>query len=335
MSSTAGMHQFSTYNRQAPDSIHHAGQLLDFSSQVSSNMCFSTPSDIDFSTLEFLLDNNNENSAGCANPSKMECLLDINNNVENSAEYANSSRGSLFDDNDNISKNNNNGENGAATDMAIFRTRHGECTCHVGVAELLASMCACGDSNRRLSLDAQLSKLKRCIVLSEMSMGCAHNSEDTEPIHIMAVTMLISYIIDDFKVLASESPLRKSSAAAAEITAPGNMEMGSNSMFGMVETSANTSMGEPLEPRLSWGQLELEDDDETDIRQRLYLLSFRKLERLMSQLTLYLRDLHNERASLPDPSRRLAFVIACDYMRVWLEKKAEDVKKLFSVSATN
>jgi hypothetical protein len=77
--------------------------------------------------------------------------------------------------------------------------------------------------------------------------------------------------------------------------------------------------------------LELEDDDEMDLRQRLYLLSFRKLERLLSQLTLYLRDLHNAWASLPDPSRHIAFVTACDYTRMWLEKKAVDVKRLFSV----
>jgi hypothetical protein len=93
------------------------------------------------------------------------------------------------------------------------------------------------------------------------------------------------------------------------------------------------SLGGLMEPRLSWGVLELEEDDEMDLRQRLYLLSFRKLERLLSQLTLYLRDLHNAWAGLPDPSRHTAFVIACDYTRLWLEKKACDVKRLFSVPA--
>ena len=85
-----------------------------------------------------------------------------------------------------------------------------------------------------------------------------------------------------------------------------------------------------MEPRLSLGVLELEEDDEMDLRQRLYQLSFRKLERLLSQLTVYLRDLHTELSSLPDPSRHMAFVIACDYTRLWLERKAGDVKRLFS-----
>lgn len=91
------------------------------------------------------------------------------------------------------------------------------------------------------------------------------------------------------------------------------------------------SLGGLWEPRLSWGVLQLEEDDEMDLRQRLYMLSFRKLERLLSQLTLYLRDLHNAGASLQDPSRHMAFVIACDYTRLWLEKKAGEVKRLFSV----
>lgn len=83
-----------------------------------------------------------------------------------------------------------------------------------------------------------------------------------------------------------------------------------------------------MEPRLSWGVLELEEDDEMDLRQRLYQLSFRKLERLLSQLTMHLRDLHSVSVNLPDPSQHMSFVIACDYTRLWLERKAGDVKRL-------
>ncbi len=215
----------------------------------------------------------------------------------------------------------------------------GECTCHAGVTELLASMRGGGSSyDQRLSLDAQLAKLKQCIVSSETSMGCAHGREDSEPIHIMAVAMLIGYVIDDFKMLASESSLPRSSsssssAAAAEMVTLGNAERGSKSNSSRVATPSSTdmSLGGLMEPRLSWGVLELEEDDEMDLRQRLYLLTFRKLERLLSQLTLYLQDLHSVWDSLPDPSRHMAFVIACDHTRLWLEKKAGGVKRLFSV----
>jgi Fungal Zn(2)-Cys(6) binuclear cluster domain len=286
------------------DSMHRPAQLLDFSSLVTDSTSSTAMAPGHFSTT--------------------------------GAEYANPKPwvlGSLFGAN----------HNSDATDMGTCWALNGEgeCTCHAGVTELLASMRRGGSSNdQRLSLDTQLAELKQCIVSSETSMGCAHGREDSEPIHIMAVAMLIGYVIDDFKMLASESSPRRSSslssaAAAAEMATLGNAERGSKSMFGRVATpsSTNMSLGGLMEPRLSWGVLELEEDDEMDLRQRLYLLSFRKLERLLSQLTLYLRDLHNAWAGLPDPSRHTAFVIACDYTRLWLEKKAGDVKRLFSVPA--
>ena len=242
---------------------------------------------------------------------------------------------------------NNNSDGFAVTDIETFWARqmstvglptappsppYGECNCHAGVRELLVSMRGSG-SDQRLSVDVQLAKLKRCIVSSETSMGCSHGREDAEPIHIMAVATLIGYVVDQFETLASEFPLRGSSVAASgETAALGDAERSGKSMSAMVAAGANMSIGGLLEPRLSWGVLELEDDDEMDLRQRLYLLSFRKLERLLSQLTLYLRNLRDARAGLPDPSRYMAFVMACDYTRLWLEKKAEDVKRLFLVS---
>ena len=261
--------------------------------------------------------------------------------------------------------------NSDSTDMKGYwaLNEEGDCSCHAGVTELLGSMRPGGGRNDHgLSLDAQLAKLKQCITASETSMGCAHSRDDSEPIHILAVAMLIGYVIDDFKTLATESntPRRSRSSSlslssAAELASLGNAELASlsnsemsrgpmtngvtsgsatpmprGSMSGLASgvatpTSNNkmtnlASLDALLEPRLSWGVLELEEDDEMDLRQRLYLLSFRKLERLLSQLTLYVQDLHNADRSRPTP-----FVIACGYTRLWLKKKADDVKRLFSV----
>jgi len=247
--------------------------------------------------------------------------------LTNPNPWALGSLGSLFGAN----------HNSDIADMGNFWARNsdGECSCHVGVTELLASMRRGGGGstpgNLRMSLDAQLAKLKQCIVSSETSMECAHIREDSEPIHIMAVAMLIGYVIDDFKRLASESSLSMA-PSMGDLAAFGKNEKGGKPMPNGATSASATSLSlGMLEPRLSWGVLELEDDDEMDLRQRLYQLSFRKLERLLSQLTLYLRDLHNARANLPDPSRHMAFVIACDYTRLWLEKKAGDVKRLFSI----
>lgn len=204
-----------------------------------------------------------------------------------------------------------------------------------------------GGDDRKLPIDAQLAKLKRCIASSESSMACTHGRDEGEPIHIMAVATLIGYVIDEFEMLACDlvSPaLRKMSPSAGEMAATlgvatgaervggSSLSSGSDESMSMVGAGSNMSLANFMEPRLSWGMLELEDDDEVDLRQRLYLLSFRKLERLLSQLTQYLRNLHDARACLSDPSRHMAFVMACDYTRLWLEKKAEDVKRLLSAS---
>ncbi|KAJ0122151.1 hypothetical protein J7T55_002663 [Diaporthe amygdali] len=261
------------------------------------------------------------------------------------AEYANPwAMGTLFSGNTNTNTNSSS-DGGPAAEMAAYLATPpsppslGEytCNCHAGVTELLTSMRGGGD-DRRLPIDAQLAKLKRCIVSSETSMACVHGRDDAEPIHIMAVATLIGYVIDEFEMLANDSmsPLRKS--VANEMANMGNMERGSSMSSGSEESMSMAAVGTGMslanfmEPRLSWGMLELEDDDEVDLRQRLYLLSFRKLERLLSQLTLYLRNLHDARVGLADPSRHMAFVMACDYTRLWLEKKAEDVKRLLSFS---
>ncbi|KAI4246731.1 MAG: hypothetical protein L6R40_001760 [Gallowayella cf. fulva] len=279
------------------DSRYHAGPVLDFSSLVTDSTSSAAMAPEHFSMT----------GAEHANlkPSVLWSLFSANHNSD-------------------------------ATDMGTYGALNGEgeCTCHAGVTELLASMRRRGNSNdQRLSLDAQLAKLKQCIVSSETSMGCAHGREDSEPIHIMAIALLIGYVIDDFKVLASEP----SPAPAAEMTTLGNAERGSHSMSSRAATpsSTNMSLGGLIEPRLSWGVLELEEEDEMELRQRLYLLSFRKLERLLSQLTQYLQDLHNAWAGLPDPSQHTAFMIACDYTRLWLEKKAGNVRRLFSVHASD
>ena len=233
--------------------------------------------------------------------------------------------------------------NSDATDMDVCWALDddSECNCHEGVTELLTLMRRCGSNrDQQLSFDTKLAKLKRCIVSSETSMACIHGHEDSEPIHIMTIAILISYVINDFRMLASESsprglPSSLSSASGADLTTLGNTERGKKPTSSSIATpgSSNMSLDGLMEPRMSFGVLELEEDDEKEIRQRLYQLSFRKLERLLSQLTLYLRDLNNGGAGLPDASRHTAFVVACDYTRLWLEKKAVDVKRLFSVPA--
>lgn len=214
----------------------------------------------------------------------------------------------------------------------------GECNCYEGITETLVSI-ICGDEDhRQLSLDAQLARLKRCMVACETSMGCTHSREDTEPVHVMTIATLIGYVIDEFEMLARENSQRAS--LAGEMAAIGHNERESNDSSGSDEftsaksvvTGVSTSLQSLLEPRLSWGVLELEDDDELDLRRRLYLLSFRKVKKLLQQLTLCLRNLHGTQAGTYCQSRHMAFSMSCDYTLLCLEKKAKDVGRLLSTA---
>lgn len=212
----------------------------------------------------------------------------------------------------------------------------GECNCYEGITEILVSI-ICGDEDhRQLSLDAQLARLKRCMVACESSMGCTHSREDAEPVHVMTISTLIGYVIDEFELLARENSQR--ALLAREMTIFGHTEGESNDFSGSDEftsgksvvTGASTSFRSFLEPRLSWGVLELEDDDELDLRRRLYLLSFRKVKKLLQQLTLCLRELHDTRVGPYCQSRHMAFSMSCEHTLLCLEKRAKVVGRLLS-----
>ncbi|KAL4972988.1 hypothetical protein BDW66DRAFT_154259 [Aspergillus desertorum] len=199
----------------------------------------------------------------------------------------------------------------------------GECTCHTGTTGLLARMrSGAGDDDHHGRL---------------ASIRCPHIGEDAEPIHVMVVTTLIGYVINEFEMLATKSPLPRPSAAAEELAGSRATERSYDRSSGSEEASysravsgANVALDSVMRPpRLSWGILELEDDEGEDLRQRLCLLAFRKLERLLWQLMQCLRNLHDTQSSSRSPSRHMAFMTACEYTCLWLQKKAEGVKGLF------
>lgn len=355
------MSHFQPYTSHTPtltDQTNSAGLLMDFSGLPKVAGSSSSGPHVDPLSAAVTHFTTPVNEYG--NPWNMGSLFGTASNSSSRTTHINTG-------DPNINPNSNLGSNND-TDMAAYLASPPSppslgdytCNCHSGVTELLTSVR--GHDDRRLPIDAQLAKLKRCISSSEVSMACCHGRDDGEPIHIMAVATLIGFVIDEFEMLAYDlvSPaLRRHLSPGASGTGTGtaatsvadiaaalglsadteraggssSLSSGSDSdLSTMVGPGANMSHGSLMEPRLSWGMLELEDDDEVDLRQRLYLLSFRKLERLLSQLTMYLRNLHDSRAGLADPSRHMAFVMACDYTRLWLEKKAEDVKRLLSAS---
>lgn len=76
-------------------------------------------------------------------------------------------------------------------------------------------------------------------------------------------------------------------------------------------------------PRLSWGVLEMENEDEDDLKQHLWLLHFRKLEGLLEQLGTFIRLMQSTQAH--DDS---AHVMACGFILLWLKQKAQVVRDI-------
>ncbi|KAL1852350.1 hypothetical protein Daus18300_012245 [Diaporthe australafricana] len=348
---------YTPHTPTAADPTHGSGMLLDFSSLTGLNSSPSSGQHVDL--LSAAVTQFSTPGADYATPWAMEPLYGggATTTTSNTTAASSSSDGAGPP----VSAASATADMAAylATPTSSLVGEHYACSCHAGVTELLTSMRGSGGDDRRrlLPVDAQLAKLRRCVASSESSMACVHGRDDAEPIHIMAVATLIGYVIDEFEMLACETmvPLRRGGGGRSGHPTPADVAEGCGggggglSVSGSDEQHMNSSMVTPaaaaaagannmplvgfLEPRLSWGVLEFEDDDEAELRQRLYLLSFRRLERLLSQLTMYLRALHDARAGLAgDASRHMAFVMACDYTRLWLEKKAEDVKRLLSVS---
>ena len=193
----------------------------------------------------------------------------------------------------------------------------GQCNCHSSIGEpLIWIRDGYNDNRRRLSLDAWLAKLIHCISVGKISMECTHVGEHTIPTHIMAVATLVGHLLDEFGTLARELPGEKE---ALENTDPHHLS-----------TESENSVSDHVfsrEPQLSWGVLKLEEGDQLDLRLQICMLAFRKLERLVQQLTLFQENLREKAADSWRSSQYEAFVLACDCICLLLSSKCTKVKK--------
>ncbi|CAG9953537.1 unnamed protein product [Clonostachys rosea f. rosea IK726] len=183
--------------------------------------------------------------------------------------------------------------------------------------------------NQRLSFDIELSQIKRAIIGCEASVNCQSHAAD--PSMAMLMGVMIGGIIDGFeKLLVKDNP---PAANGHNPQSPSCTPVAAQSADGRIQVAAGIG-GKPkngdqdstmAEPRLTWGVLQLEDDDEADLRLRLCVLYFRRLEVLLkhfSQSVRFFRDGQDDQAAGVRSSA--AQVMACDYMRIWLEEKAEN-----------
>jgi len=85
------------------------------------------------------------------------------------------------------------------------------------------------------------------------------------------------------------------------------------------DTCPGPIAGDP--PKLSWGELQIDRDEENQLKQHLWLLQFRKLKRVIQMLNTSVRQLTSSVSG-----GHSAYVMACQCIHKWLTQKADTLK---------
>lgn len=187
------------------------------------------------------------------------------------------------------------------------------CSCDPAIIrELSAVPDSCYDNT--LSSDVRLSRLKHGIEVCAGALHC-RNCDD-----IMIVGVLIGRIIDGFETLlagAGTGPFAPFESSGVGMT---------NSLFSDEDT---TFMGCPAQPSLSWGMLQIEGADEAELKHQLFLLHFRRLEKLVQQFSASTR--RPGTSSRTHGKNPCAYAMACGRIHSWLEQRVRVVKEAFAM----
>lgn len=101
------------------------------------------------------------------------------------------------------------------------------------------------------------------------------------------------------------------------------LNMTRSSLASTMSTSSGSSAGAPscATTKFSWGELQIEPDEEDQLKQHLWLLQFRKLERVIEQFKRLVRRLKGSATN-----GNSAHGMACQCIHMWLTQKAEVLK---------
>ncbi|KAI0449669.1 hypothetical protein F5B21DRAFT_519920, partial [Xylaria acuta] len=184
----------------------------------------------------------------------------------------------------------------------LINTESRSCDCTLRIMrQMLAATPTFQD--KTASFDVLLSQLKHSTRLCEDSIECACTSRDE--LNIMVISILVGRIIQGFEVTLS-------------IQSVPSIHQNADESLGDLRVTSTAP------PRLSWGVLQIEHDDEDDLKRHLWLMQFRKLERLLSQFSASVGRLKNARGSSSS-----AHVMACECTHMWLEQKSRVVKERY------
>ena len=238
------------------------------------------------------------------------------------------------------------------------RPASGPCSCNNLVVKQLLSLSFQSEEENG-ALDTQFAQLKHAISVSEECISCACTSRDEmsistkrpslffPPHFSFPLTFLSPFISCHGTTSASPwlcfqrtiCPLRNSDLCIAVTTSIliGRIIEGfeifmtkanalssptrSNNLDGSDDSSPGVSV-----PRLSWGVLQIEPDEEAELKRHMWLIQLRKLQRVIKKLIVAVGQLRNAQ-----DSGNSAHIMTCQYIHMWLVQKAEGLEDRYRV----
>ncbi|KAJ8127951.1 hypothetical protein O1611_g5685 [Lasiodiplodia mahajangana] len=159
-----------------------------------------------------------------------------------------------------------------APDESQKRSRNIFCNCKTLAVKELLSMPFHSEEDTG-SLDVTFSRLKQAIRTSEECISCTCTTRDE--MSIIITSTLIGHIIEGFEICMERA----------------NPLTGINGV-NTADSSEDSSPGSVV-PTLSWGVLQIEPDEEAELRQHMWLIQLRKLQRVIKKLGVAVGLLRN------------------------------------------
>lgn len=206
------------------------------------------------------------------------------------------------------------------SDRQNEQSQHGvSCNCASHVLNQLLSM-ACSSKDDTTTAVTQLSQLKSAIGLSDKFIQCHCASDD---VTILSIFTLAGRIAQGFETSLDGMSDGSCSSSSS----------GSGSCINRSSESGTSST-----PRLSWGALQFEADDEESLKQHLWLLHFRKFEAWLRRFNASTQQMKNSQRAHGSKQKNTAHsaggsaqMMAYECLYMWLEQKAQCVRERFAI----
>ncbi|KAI1104961.1 hypothetical protein F4804DRAFT_305577 [Jackrogersella minutella] len=173
----------------------------------------------------------------------------------------------------------------------------GGCNCRTLVVKQLLSLPTQFEEGSN-TLETQFAQLKHAINVSEGCLNC--NCISRDEMSIMTIGILIGRIIEGLEMFMTRANPLKSPTF-------------SNPLDNSEESSPGNSG-----PRLSWGLLEIEPDEEAELKHHLWLIQIRKLQGVLKKLSVSVDQM---KRSEGNGNSAKSMTYQCIHM--WLMQKAE------------